>query len=106
MTIESTETLRMIGELKGEMGEVRGQLRELIKSSENMRTLMEMQAPINHRVPDLIADVANLQTRMAVLEAQENHRAGAVSLGSALLRSPMIGWLFGAAAIVYTVWGK
>lgn len=106
MTIESAETLRMIGELKGELGEVRGQLRELIHNSNNLRQIMEAQAPAMHRVPDIIAEVASLQTRMSFLEAKENQRTGAMSLGGFLLKSPLIGWFFAVASITYSIWGK
>lgn len=106
MTIESAETLRMIGELKGELGEVRGQLRELIHNSNNLRQIMEAQAPAMHRVPDIIADVASLQARMTFLEARENQRTGAMTFGGFLLKSPLLGWFFGVASMSYALWGK
>lgn len=101
MTGENTETLRMIGEMKGELGEVRGKLSELIHNINNLRQTMSDQSPTMHRIPDIIADVASLQARVSVLEASENQRTGALSFGNFLLRSPFIGWLFAAGMFIY-----
>lgn len=102
MTTENAETLRMIGELKGELGEVR----ELIHNTNNLRQVMETQAPSMHRVPDIIIDVADLKTRVALLEAKENQRTGALTLGNFLFKSPLIGWIIGAGAMAYALLGK
>lgn len=101
MADDNSETLRMIGELKGELGEVRGQLRELVHLTNNLRQSLEAQSPSMYRVQDLIRDMAALDTRVMILEAKENQRIGAMTLGNFIFKSPLVGWLIAASAVGY-----
>lgn len=93
----------MIGELKGEIGELRGQLREVIHNTNNIRQVLENQAHAAYILPELSREVAALDVRVTALEASENQRKGALTLGHMLFRSPVLGWLAGAAAILYAI---
>ena len=103
MNTQETQILGMIGDMKGELGELRGQLRELAHGVNNLivqvaalsRTTSE-----NHQIP---TDIAKLESRILALEIIEQQRAGAVKLGTAFLKSPILGWL--AAAISTAVGG-
>lgn len=82
------------------IGEMRGQLRELIHGFNNLsQAMMGLQSSVDKsaHLPGELAElklrIAALEARMSVIEAEKNQRAGAMSLGSALLRSPAIAWL-------------
>lgn len=66
------------------LGEIRGQLRELIHSSNNNGQKIEA-----------------LTTRVLALEAEYQRRQGAQGVVAAIMRSPALGWLVGA---VVTAW--
>lgn len=66
------------------LGEIRGQLRELIHSTNN--TGMKVDA---------------LAMRVSALEAADQRRQGATGLLQTILKSPALGWLVGA---VVTAW--
>lgn len=98
---QDTQILGMIGDMKGELGEVRGQLRELIHTTNNLAQKFDAAGQVLAKHHDVPSDIADLKARVAVLEAIENQRKGATSLGMLILKSPAIGWLVGAAAAVY-----
>lgn len=65
------------------LGEIRGQLRELIHTSNN-----------------LAQTVSAMGSRLAALEAESHQRKGANGLWMAFLKSPAIGWLIGVLGAV------
>jgi hypothetical protein len=83
------------------MGEMRGQLGELIKlqteHGKKIDALIE-QAAIH---ADLPAKIADLERRVKALEAASDRRAGAMGLGEMLLKSPAVGWAVGALTAVW-----
>lgn len=85
------------------MGEMRGQLGELIKlqteHSKKIDALIE-QAAIH---ADLPAKLIALELRVTALEAAANRHDGAMGLGEMILKSPAIGWAVGAMATVWAV---
>lgn len=68
------------------LGEIRGQMRELIHSTNN--TSMKLDA---------------IGARVAALEAEQQRRAGANGALSLLLKSPALGWLVGAVSAVWAL---
>lgn len=68
------------------LGEIRGQLRELIHSTNN--TNMKVDA---------------LSLRVSALEGAEQRREGASGVISTILKSPALGWLVGAAISAWAV---
>ncbi len=68
------------------LGEIRGQLRELIHSQNN--TGQKLDA---------------LAMRVSALEASDHRRAGASGVLSMILRSPALGWLVGAAITAWAI---
>lgn len=68
------------------LGEIRGQLRELIHSSNNMG--MKVDA---------------LSLRVSALEGANMRREGAAGIVGAILRSPALGWLVGAAVTAWAI---
>ena len=106
MTQQETQILTMVGELKGELGEVRGQLRELIHNLNNLRQTIELQAPAMHQIPSMIADLAALDVRVTALETKEHKRDGAITLGAIIAKSPMVAWLLAAVLGAIAFWRK
>ena len=68
------------------LGEIRGQMRELIHSTNNAG--MKIDA---------------LAARVSALEAEHNRRQGANNVVQALLKSPAVGWLVGIAASAWAI---
>ena len=68
------------------LGEIRGQMRELIHSTNT--TGMKIDA---------------LAARVSALEAEHNRRQGASNVLQALLRSPALGWFVGAAVSAWAI---
>lgn len=68
------------------LGEIRGQLRELIHTGNN--NAMKLDA---------------LGTRVMQLEAKDSRRDGATGVIQALLKSPTLGWLVGAAISAWAI---
>lgn len=68
------------------LGEIRGQLKELIHTNNNMA--MEVKA---------------LAIRVSALEAVEQHRAGASNLAKMFMNSPVVGWLAAAGVALYAL---
>jgi hypothetical protein len=68
------------------LGEIRGQLRELIHTSNN--TGLKLDA---------------LAARVAALEAADNRRQGASGLMAMIMKSPALGWLVGAAVTAWAI---
>ena len=68
------------------LGEIRGQMRELIHSTNNAG--MKIDA---------------LAARVSALEAEHNRRQGANNVVQALLKSPAVGWLVGIAVSAWAI---
>lgn len=68
------------------LGQIQGQLRELIHSSNNNGQRLEA-----------------LSVRVAALEASNDRREGAAGIVSMILKSPMIGWFVGVAVSAWAL---
>ncbi len=68
------------------LGEIRGQLRELIHTGNNNATKLDA-----------------IGNRVTALESERSRRDGANGLLSAIMRSPTLGWLVGAITTVWAV---
>jgi hypothetical protein len=68
------------------LGEIKGQMRELIHSTNSAGQKIDA-----------------LALRVSALEAEHQRRQGASSVLAALLKSPALGWLVGAAASVWAI---
>lgn len=66
------------------LGKISGQMGELIHTTNNTSQKID-----------------GLDRRITALEATENKRQGAVNLGTALLKSPPVGWIVATAATLY-----
>lgn len=101
MTNQETQILGMIGDMKGELGEFRGQLRELIHNMNNVSVKLDAFAATTARNHDLPNQIADLKARVAILEACENKRVGAMGLGHFIFKSPFLGWVFACATAAW-----
>lgn len=84
------------------LGEMRGQLRELIHTLNNQVMKNDANAKIIAQLESLPADISEIKTRLTALEADKNRRDGAVGLGAWLLRSPLVAWILAGAVIGWT----
>ncbi|MES1971787.1 MAG: hypothetical protein V4472_04955 [Pseudomonadota bacterium] len=85
------------------LGEMKGQLRELIH---NLNTMSAKIDSLTERVigaSGLPGKVRELEERIAALEADKNKRDGAMGFGSWLLRSPAIAWLATAGVAIWAL---
>ena len=87
------------------IGEVRGQLRELIHSVNNQGMQNEAIGKALAKLESVPDQLAKIENRLTQLETDKHRRDGAMGLGGALLRSPLLAWVFAAAVIAWT-WVK
>lgn len=83
------------------VGEISGQLRELVHSQNNMSMKLDGLTEKLLTAPTQ-ADFQALSARVALLEAEKNRTDGAKGVFAAVMRSPMAAW---AAAIIAAIWG-
>ena len=89
------------------VGELKGQLRELIHASNNTATKVDGIAERVFAWGDLPGAVAKLEKRIDALEAERDRQSGALSVGAAILNSKTFGVvvtallsIFGALAAI------
>ena len=68
------------------LGELTGQLRELIHKQNNMDSKIDL-----------------IGRQVTKLEVKECERKGAINLGAWLLKTPLVGWVVGAALAVWAL---
>lgn len=83
------------------VGEISGQLRELVHSQNNMSMKLDGLTERLLTAPTQ-ADFQSLAARVAALEADKNRSDGAKGVLAAVMRSPMAAW---GAAIIAGIWG-
>lgn len=76
------------------VGEISGQLREVIHTTNNMAQKVDGLTERLLTAPTA-ADFEKLSKRVDALEAKEDRRDGATGLGAAILKSPVLGWAVG-----------
>lgn len=85
------------------LGEMRGQLREVVHSvnnlSQNVTALTREVAGLG----TLAVDVATLKIDIAALKEDRNRREGASGVFLAISKSPAMGWLVGAAVAFWAL---
>jgi len=85
------------------IGEIRGQLRELIHSMNNDGQRLEAIARSIAKLDGVPRDIAEIKERLGALEVEKHRRDGAQGLMMAMLKSPTLGWLVGVAAAAWAV---
>ena len=85
------------------LGELKGQMRELIH---NVNNLAQKVDGLGERVigaAGLPKRIEDLEARVTMLETEKNKREGASGFAGLLLKSPALGWLVGAAISAWAV---
>ena len=85
------------------LGELRGQMRELIHQGGNMGMKVDSLMEQSVAMRDIPARLDQIATRLTTLETEKHMRAGAKSLGEWLLRTPILGWLLALVASGYVI---
>lgn len=83
------------------LGELRGQVRELVHSVNNISGKMDALTREVIALGPLAADLAELKGRVYVIETTLSRQAGATGIITAILKSPAVGWVIGAAGMVW-----
>lgn len=83
------------------LGELRGQLRELIHSVNNRAQENAHIFKTLAKLEDVPEQLEKLNDRMAALEADKNRREGAINLGGWIMQSNAVVYLIMAAGAVY-----
>ena len=83
------------------LGEVRGQLREIIHTMNNQAMKNDAVAEKLSKLDDVPDRLSKIEERLTHLETDKHRRDGASNVALLILRSPALGWLVGAAT---TVW--
>lgn len=92
------------------LGELRGQTKELIHSVNNLHSKVDGMSKevmavtfLATEISDLKIRTAQIDSRLAVQEALNNHSAGMKDAITTLVKSPVFAWLFILAAAAYAV---
>jgi hypothetical protein len=85
------------------LGELKGQMRELIHNVNNMSMKLDGLTREVVGAQEIPGKVAELDRRVTDLETDKNRRDGAMGFGGWLLNSPLVGWLVGAAIAVWAL---
>mgnify|MGYP003385508737 CR=1 FL=1 len=85
------------------MGEVRGQLDQLIRLQTEHGTKIDAMMAQAASHADLPLKLAKLEARVTTLETVEHRRDGAMGLGAMLLKSPAVGWAVGAMGTLWAL---
>ena len=85
------------------LGEVRGQLREIIHNMYNQAQKNDAVSAQLAKLEGVPARLDAIDARLVALEADRHRRDGAMGFGLQILKSPIFGWLagFGIAAWAY-----
>lgn len=97
-----TQATEMAG-MRETLGEVKGQLRELIHTSNNTAQKVDGLAALVLAMQNLPTLVAAIDVRITALETERNRRDGATGVVGAIMKSPTIGWLVGAAVTAWAI---
>lgn len=85
------------------LGEMRGQLREMVHSVNNLSTKFDALTREVIGLGAMAADIGALKAKVEALEAERNRSEGAKGIFHMLMKSPALGWLVGAATTVWAV---
>jgi hypothetical protein len=77
------------------LGEVRGQLREIIHNMNNQALKNDAVAQQLAKLEGIPDRLDAIEARLVSLETDKHRRDGAMGFGGWLLKSPLIGWLAG-----------
>ena len=83
------------------LGEMRGQLRELIHQGNNQAMKNDAVAKALAKLESIPDQLTKIEQRLTALETDKNRRDGAYGFGGAVLRSPLVAWLLAAAVVVF-----
>lgn len=98
-------TVRPTAETNQDMilGEMRGQLREVVHSMNNLTQKFDGLSREVIGLGTLGAEMADVKARVIALETDRNRRDGATGVIGAIMRSPALGWLVGAAITAWAI---
>jgi hypothetical protein len=85
------------------LGEMRGQLREVVHSMNNLSSKFDGLTREVVGLGVLAADILDIKARVKVLEDTKNRHDGASGVIGAIMRSPTLGWLVGAAITAWAI---
>lgn len=85
------------------LGEMRGQLREMVHSMNNMSAKLDGLSREVIGLGPLAADIVDLKGRVTAIEVLINRSEGAKGMGAALLKSPALAWIVSAAITAWAV---
>lgn len=83
------------------IGEMRGQLRELVHSVNNQSSKIDGMATQIAALGPIAADIAALKGKVAKLEESANQQTGAGAVVKMILNSPLAYWIIGLAAFIW-----
>lgn len=86
------------------LGQMSAQLREMIHAQNNTSQAMNgLESSLGKRIDDTNNQIRAMGVRVAALEADKARKEGATGVLVALLKSPTLGWLVGAAISAWAI---
>ena len=85
------------------LGEMRGQLREVVHSMNSLTQKFDLLSREVIGLAGLGAEMTDVKVRMIALEVDRNRRDGAVGVVETMLKSPLVGWFVGLAVTGFAI---
>lgn len=83
------------------LGEMRGQLRELVHQVNNLSAKFDALTREVIALGPIAVQIAELRAEVDVLKVAKNQQAGAHNVISTILKSPTLGWMVGAISVIW-----
>lgn len=85
------------------LGKIEGQLREMIHGMNNEAQKSAAVAEKVSKLDGVPDDIVEIKQRLTALEASEHRREGSNGVWMAIMKSPALGWLIGAAVTAWAI---
>lgn len=85
------------------LGEMRGQLREVVHSMNNLNGKVDGLTREVIALATMASEIGALKAKVEALEADKNRHDGANGLIGTIMKSPALGWLVGAAITAWAI---
>ena len=85
------------------LGEMRGQLREVVHSMNNLTQKFDSLTREVIGLAILGPKVADLEMRMMKLETVHDRQNGAMGVIEMIMKSPLVGWFVGLASVGFAI---
>lgn len=93
----------LLGKMSGELGQVMGALTSLSSKVDSLSREVFALGPLAADIHEIKTNVAAIEGRIRQLEEKQMQRDGRDSLVALIVKSPALGWLASAGAVIWAI---